>query len=86
MSSFTPINTNEPAAPQQLQQPPAQRPQPSVLSIDDDDKPAAAIPSPSINNGAYSHLMDDDNDHPQFQLFPTITTPSHTVSTPAHQH
>ena len=55
MSSFTLINANEFAVPQQSQQRPAQQPQSSVLSIDDDDKPAAAIPCSNINNSAYFH-------------------------------
>ena len=29
---------------------------------------------------------DDDGGHPLPRLFPTITTPSHTVSIPARQH
>ena len=55
------------AAPQQLQQRPARQPQLSVLSIDADDKLAAAIlalastmvPTPTLD------LATDDNDYPQ---------------------
>ena len=54
----------------------------SALSIDDDDKPAAAIPVAStvMPTPTLGLPMDDDNGHPHLQLFPMITTLGHTVS------
>ena len=66
----------------------SRRPPPCLSQHLDDQPPVAvAIPSPSVDDGHHSHPqlpMDQTTAIPS-QLFLTITTPSHTVSTPTCQ-